>query len=115
MTANTAIWITAAGTGNHVHNNVAEVFNIAPGNLANNNTVASACPRRNADVFPDGVGPMVVSDHERSTVDVNRLSGDVARIRPAQEPGGRCDFVRASTPSGQRHVNGVMRGRPTAG
>jgi hypothetical protein len=41
---NTAIWITAAGTGNHVHNNVAEVFNIAPGNLVNNNTVASVCP-----------------------------------------------------------------------
>lgn len=40
---NTAIWITAAGTGNHVHNNVAEVFNIAPGNLANNNTAANVC------------------------------------------------------------------------
>ena len=40
---NTAIWITAYGIGNHVHNNVAQVFNIEPGNLANNNTVARVC------------------------------------------------------------------------
>jgi hypothetical protein len=41
---NAATWITEAGTGSHVHNNVALLFNIAPGNLVNNNSIASVCP-----------------------------------------------------------------------
>lgn len=41
---NKAIWITQFGTGNHVHNNVATLFNIGPGNLQNNNTIANVCP-----------------------------------------------------------------------
>ena len=41
---NAAIWITVGGTGNHVHHNTAELFNIAPGNTAHHNTVADVCP-----------------------------------------------------------------------
>lgn len=43
---NTGKWITLFGDGNIVHNNTAQLFNIAPGNPANvkfNNTVAAVC------------------------------------------------------------------------